>query len=71
MTVFEIHDLEPEVFKEIIGFIYTKKAPDLHSMADAVLAATDKGDLEYLKVIFEDALYMALSVENDATLSSR
>ncbi|XP_038196012.1 speckle-type POZ protein-like [Arvicola amphibius] len=62
----EIHDLEPQVFKTMMGFIYTGKAPDLHSMADAVLAAADKYGLERLKVMCERALCMDLSVENAA-----
>ncbi|XP_016819353.1 speckle-type POZ protein isoform X1 [Cricetulus griseus] len=62
----EIQDLEPPVFKAMMDFIYTGKAPDLHSMADAVLAAADKYDLERLKVMCEDVLYMDLCVENAA-----
>ncbi|CAO2628114.1 Speckle-type POZ protein [Lemmus lemmus] len=62
----EIHDLEPQVFKTMVGFIYTGKAPDLHSMADAVLAAADKYGLERLKVMCERALCQDLSVENAA-----
>nr|XP_048283905.1 speckle-type POZ protein-like [Myodes glareolus] len=62
----EIHDLEPEVFKAMMGFIYTGKEPDLHSMAAAVLAAADMYDLERLKVMCERALCRDLSVENAA-----
>nr|XP_048281400.1 speckle-type POZ protein-like [Myodes glareolus] len=62
----EIQDLEPQVFKIMMGFIYTGKAPDLHSMADAVLAAADKYGLERLKVMCERALCRDLSVENAA-----
>ncbi|KAH0517681.1 Speckle-type POZ protein [Microtus ochrogaster] len=62
----EIHDLEPQVFKTVMGFIYTGKAPDLHSKADAVLAAADKYGLVHLKVMCERALCRDLSVENAA-----
>ncbi|XP_036047281.1 speckle-type POZ protein-like [Onychomys torridus] len=62
----EIPDLEPQVFKVMVGFIYTGKAPDLHSMADAMLAAADKYGLERLKVMCEEALCRDLSVENAA-----
>ncbi|XP_035294235.1 speckle-type POZ protein-like isoform X1, partial [Cricetulus griseus] len=62
----EILDLEPQVFKAMMEFIYTGKAPDLHSMANAVLAAADKYGLERLKVLCEDALCRDLSVENAA-----
>ncbi|XP_035307525.1 speckle-type POZ protein-like [Cricetulus griseus] len=62
----EIQDLEPQVFKAMMDFIYTGKAPDLHNMADAVLAAADKYCLERLKVMCEDALCRDLCVENAA-----
>ncbi|XP_051054954.1 speckle-type POZ protein-like [Phodopus roborovskii] len=62
----EILDLEPHVFKAMMCFIYTGKAPDLHNMADTVLPAADKYGLERLKVICEDALCRDLSVENAA-----
>ncbi|KAK7796393.1 hypothetical protein U0070_011754 [Myodes glareolus] len=62
----EIHDLEPEVFKAMMGFIYTGKEPDLHNMADAVLAGADRYGLEHLKVMCERVLCRDLFVENAA-----
>ncbi|XP_051012897.1 speckle-type POZ protein-like [Acomys russatus] len=62
----EIQDMEPQVFKEMMGFIYTGKAPNLHSLAPGVLAAADRYGLEQLKVMCEDALCRHLSVENAA-----
>ncbi|XP_021044943.1 TD and POZ domain-containing protein 5-like [Mus pahari] len=61
----EIEDLDPEVFKEMMGFIYTGKVPNLHShtMACDVLAAADRYGMEALMVICEDALSRNLSVE--------
>lgn len=38
----EINDLDPEVFKEMMRFIYTGKASNLDKMADNLLAAADK-----------------------------
>lgn len=38
----EINDVDPEVFKEMMRFIYTGKAPNLDKMADNLLAAADK-----------------------------
>lgn len=38
----EINDVEPEVFKEMMCFIYTDRAPNLDKMADDLLAAADK-----------------------------
>ncbi|XP_059120854.1 speckle-type POZ protein-like [Peromyscus eremicus] len=62
----EIPDLEPQVFKAMMDFIYTGTAPDLDSMADAILAAADKYGLEHLKFMCEDALLRNLCVENAA-----
>ncbi|XP_060249294.1 speckle-type POZ protein-like [Meriones unguiculatus] len=61
---FEIKDLEPQVFKEMMGFIYTGKAPNCHTMTTGVLAAADRYGLEGLKVMCEDALCRDLCVEN-------
>ncbi|KAM5151933.1 speckle-type POZ protein-like isoform 2-T2 [Mantella aurantiaca] len=62
----DIHDVEPKVFKEMMRFIYTGKAPNLDKMADNLLAAADKYALERLKVLCEEALCSNLSVENVA-----
>ncbi|XP_059022735.1 speckle-type POZ protein-like isoform X3 [Mustela lutreola] len=62
----EINDVDPEVFKEMMRFIYTGKAPNLDKMADNLLAAADKYALERLKVMCEEALCCNLSVENVA-----
>ncbi|KAM4717029.1 LOW QUALITY PROTEIN: speckle-type POZ protein [Anableps anableps] len=65
----EINDMEPDVFKEMMCFIYTGKTSNLDKMADDLLAAADKVDncaLERLKVMCEDALCRSSSVENAA-----
>lgn len=42
--------MEPEVFKEMMCFIYTGKAPNLDKMADDLLAAADKVQLGFMGV---------------------
>uniref|UniRef100_A0A3B3TA33 Speckle type BTB/POZ protein like n=1 Tax=Paramormyrops kingsleyae TaxID=1676925 RepID=A0A3B3TA33_9TELE len=64
----DISDVDPDVFKEMMGFIYTGKAPNLEKMADNLLAAADKYALERLKVMCEEALCSSLSVENVADI---
>ncbi|KAL6030366.1 hypothetical protein STEG23_034371 [Scotinomys teguina] len=60
----EFHDLEPQVFKTMMDFIYTGKPPNLDSRVDALLAAADKYGMKCQKVMCEDALCMDLTVEN-------
>ncbi|KAM6163944.1 speckle-type POZ protein-like [Rhynchocyon petersi] len=64
----QINFMDPEVFKEMMCFIYTGKAPNLYNMADDLLAAADRYALERLKVMCEDALCRNLSVENAADI---
>uniref|UniRef100_A0A182PMX2 BTB domain-containing protein n=1 Tax=Anopheles epiroticus TaxID=199890 RepID=A0A182PMX2_9DIPT len=61
-----ITDVDHEVLKEMLRFIYTGKAPNLDKMADDLLAAADKYALDKLKVMCEEALCVNLSVETAA-----
>ena len=62
----EIHDMDLQVFKEMMDFIYRGKAPQMHSNADGVLAAADRYGMEGFMVMCEDVLCRKLSVENAA-----
>ncbi|KAK5856025.1 hypothetical protein PBY51_007650 [Eleginops maclovinus] len=64
----EINDMEPDVFKEMMCFIYTGKAPNLDKMADDLLAAADKYVLGRLKVMYKDALCTSLILESAAEI---
>lgn len=62
----EIKDMDHEVLNEILRFIYSEKAPQLEKMADDLLAAADRYDLERLKVMCEEALCSNLAVDTAA-----
>ncbi|GBP79947.1 Protein roadkill [Eumeta japonica] len=62
----DITDVDHEVLREMLRFIYTDRAPNLDKMADDLLAAADKYALERLKVMCEEALCLSLSVESAA-----
>lgn len=64
----EITDCEFEVFREVVGFIYTGRASELNKMAEQVLVAADKYDLSRLKAMCEDILCSKLSVETAADM---
>ena len=58
-----ITDIDHEVFKEMLSFIYTGRATSLDNIAQDLLPAADKYALERLKVMCEDALCKSLSVD--------
>ncbi|XP_008546874.1 speckle-type POZ protein isoform X2 [Microplitis demolitor] len=64
----DITDVDYEVLKEMLRFIYTGKATNLEKMADDLLAAADKYALERLKVMCEEALSTNLAIENVAEI---
>lgn len=55
----DISDVDPDVFKEMMGFIYTGKAPNLEKMADNLLAAADKVSTQAIETIFAN-IYLPL-----------
>ncbi|XP_067927872.1 speckle-type POZ protein B-like isoform X2 [Watersipora subatra] len=59
-----VYDVEEEVMKEMLQFIYTGKASNLEKMVAELLSAADKYALERLKVMCEEALCGNLSIEN-------
>lgn len=62
----QIEDVDPDVMKEVLRFIYTGKSNSIDKMADLLLAAADKYALERLKALCEEALCNNLDIENVA-----
>nr|CAD2181330.1 unnamed protein product [Meloidogyne enterolobii]CAD2198768.1 unnamed protein product [Meloidogyne enterolobii] len=58
-----IKDIDSEVLGEMLRFMYTGSAPNLERMADELLAAADKYQLERLKVMCEQSLCLSLTNE--------
>ena len=59
-----ITDIQQEVIREVLTFIYTYESPNIHSMAEELLFAADKYDLGKLKIMCLNILYSKLTPEN-------
>lgn len=64
----EIPDIDFDVLKEMLSYIYTGCAPNMGKMAEALLAAADKYDLQRLKFMCQDVLCANFTVENTANI---
>lgn len=64
----EIVDMDESVLSEMLKFIYTGRSPSLEKMADDLLAAADKYNLERLKMMCEESLCNNLSNETAADI---
>jgi len=64
----EIKDLEQDVFQELLKFIYTGKVEKLQNMADDLLAAADRYQLDRLKTMCEEHLSLNLNIDNAASV---
>ncbi|XP_065838694.1 speckle-type POZ protein B-like [Oscarella lobularis] len=64
----EIDDISPEVFKDLLRFIYTGTVAEesLQTNADDLLAASDKYQLDRLRLMCEETLCSNLNSENAA-----
>jgi len=64
----EIIDMDKDVLSEMLKFIYTGRSANLDKMADDLLAAADKYDLERLKMMCEESLSANLSNDTAADI---
>jgi len=59
-----VKDLLPEVFSEMLTFMYTGKCPNLDTLACELLGAADKYQVEMLKTICVEKLCGSIDVNN-------
>ncbi|KAJ3687075.1 hypothetical protein LUZ61_016239 [Rhynchospora tenuis] len=68
-TIIKIEDMDAQVFKSLLHFIYSQTIPEFeeingsekkHNMAQHLLVAADKYDLERLKIICQNILYSSI-----------
>ena len=64
----EIQDIEPDVFIEVLRFIYTDEVKNMDELAPELLAAADKYMLVLLKSKCEASLARNITVENCSEL---
>ena len=60
----DIKDLHPDVFSEMLTFIYTGKIPNVDRLAEELIEAADKYQVEFLKTICSEKLCKSINVNN-------
>lgn len=61
-----VTDINPEVFKELLTYIYTGQAPNIQTLASSLLNPAEKYQLGRLKALCERQMSYGLQVENAA-----
>jgi len=61
----EITDMDHDVLREMLRFIYTGKAPNLEKMADDLLAAADKVIIHCTKCYLLTSIFYFSMIWND------
>ncbi|PIC38716.1 hypothetical protein B9Z55_010629 [Caenorhabditis nigoni] len=59
-----VDDIDPDVMRELLVYMYTGQARYIDQMAQSLIAAADKYQLDRLKVMCEQALCYQLTTEN-------
>ena len=60
----QLDDVEPEVLKEMLRFVYASKVENLAKMAPLLLPVAQKYELEGLKTLCEETLCKSLSIDS-------
>ncbi|KAJ4789678.1 BTB/POZ/MATH-domain protein [Rhynchospora pubera] len=78
-TIIKIEDMDAQVFKSLLHFMYSQTIPEFeeingsekkHNMAQHLLVAADRYDLERLKIICQNILYDTMDRSNVVSLLS-
>ena len=59
-----ISDVESDVFRELLSFIYTGKSSEVRTIAQKLLPLTQNYNITQLKSVCEDVLYSELNQSN-------
>lgn len=65
-NIVTLSDITPEVFKELLTYIYTGRAPNILACAGSLLNPAEKYQLHRLKALCERQMSYGLKVENAA-----
>ena len=61
---FDVNDMEPEVFEQMLRYIYTGEAPEMEEFAEDLFIAAKNSELNFLKEECEKHLSMDISIDN-------
>lgn len=64
MNIIEVAETDPNIFKELLSFIYTGEVKNLQSMSFGLYELANKYDMPRLQLICEDYMRRLLSVDN-------
>ncbi|KAK1680369.1 hypothetical protein QYE76_041217 [Lolium multiflorum] len=72
-SVVRVHDMEPQVFKALLCFLYTDSLPEMEKeeedvMCQHLLVAADKYAMERMKLVCEDRLCKYINVNTVANI---
>ena len=59
-----IDDMEPDVFKEMLRYLYTGKVPQLEQMTESLFVAADRFQIQGLKFLCQQRMLSELNKEN-------
>lgn len=62
--IIQIKDVSFEVFQEVLRFMYTGRVDQIEKIANELLIAADKYDVEGLKAMCEETLCKSLNIDN-------